>query len=85
MLASSGANVQPINPIVFIDSFRVPAWGCRRLLRLLGVTFEVRGVENIQHKSGGVVVINHQSAVDLGSKLFFSIVKFTRNTMEHVN
>ncbi|XP_055299735.1 1-acyl-sn-glycerol-3-phosphate acyltransferase alpha isoform X2 [Sitodiplosis mosellana] len=43
----------------------LPAWGCRLLLRALGVRYEVRGLENIQQKHGAVIVINHQSAIDL--------------------
>lgn len=41
---------------------------------MLGVTFEIRGIENIQKKTGGVVVMNHQSAIDLGSKRFFYFI-----------
>lgn len=50
------------------DIHRLPAWGCRLLLRALGVTYEVRGLENIQPNHGAVVVINHQSAIDLTGK-----------------
>lgn len=32
---------------------------------LLGVTYEIRGLENINKKKGGVTVLNHQSALDL--------------------
>jgi len=42
-----------------------PAWGCRFLLRILGVNYEVRGIENINKTKGGVVLMNHQSAIDL--------------------
>lgn len=42
-----------------------PAWGCRAILRLLGVTYEVRGVHHIRHDHGAVVLINHQSFIDL--------------------
>lgn len=59
----------PINRIVFTTNIhRLPAWGCRLLLRALGVTYEVRGLENIQKNHGTVVVINHQSAIDLTGK-----------------
>uniref|UniRef100_A0A336LPN0 1-acylglycerol-3-phosphate O-acyltransferase n=1 Tax=Culicoides sonorensis TaxID=179676 RepID=A0A336LPN0_CULSO len=33
--------------------------------KLLGITFEVRGLENIDKERGGVVVVNHQSALDI--------------------
>lgn len=45
--------------------FRWPACGCRLMLRALGVTYEMRGIENIQRDRGAVVLINHQSAIDL--------------------
>lgn len=43
----------------------MPAYGCVKLGRLLGVSFEVRGLENIERSKGAVVIINHQSAIDL--------------------
>ncbi|XP_011194917.1 1-acyl-sn-glycerol-3-phosphate acyltransferase alpha [Zeugodacus cucurbitae] len=43
----------------------IPAWGCRQLCKALGVTMEVRGLENIRTKHGAVVLINHQSFLDL--------------------
>uniref|UniRef100_A0A1A9UGP9 1-acyl-sn-glycerol-3-phosphate acyltransferase n=2 Tax=Glossina TaxID=44049 RepID=A0A1A9UGP9_GLOAU len=43
----------------------IPAWSCRQLCKALGVTMEVRGLENIRKDSGGVVLINHQSCLDL--------------------
>ncbi|XP_065357246.1 1-acyl-sn-glycerol-3-phosphate acyltransferase alpha [Calliphora vicina] len=42
-----------------------PAWACRQLCKGLGVTMEVRGLENIRKNSGSVVLLNHQSALDL--------------------
>ncbi|TMW39574.1 hypothetical protein DOY81_015346 [Sarcophaga bullata] len=42
-----------------------PAWGCRQLCKALGVTMEVRGMENIRKDNGSVVLMNHQSALDL--------------------
>ena len=42
-----------------------PAWGCRQLCKALGVTMEVRGLENIRKDNGSVVLMNHQSALDL--------------------
>lgn len=47
---------------------RMPAWGCRLLLQILGVTYEVRGLENINKSHGGVVLMNHQSGIDLAGK-----------------
>ncbi|XP_069696360.1 1-acyl-sn-glycerol-3-phosphate acyltransferase beta-like isoform X2 [Periplaneta americana] len=44
----------------------IPAWCERQLAKLLlGLTFEVRGHENIVQDSGSVVLINHQSALDI--------------------
>lgn len=31
----------------------------------MGLTFEVRGHDNIDRNKGGVVLINHQSGIDL--------------------
>lgn len=45
-----------------------PAWACRQLCKGLGVTMEVRGLENINKNTGGVVLMNHQSALDLLGK-----------------
>ncbi|XP_073824202.1 1-Acylglycerol-3-phosphate O-acyltransferase 2 [Musca autumnalis] len=42
-----------------------PAWGCRQLCKALGVTMEIRGLENIRKGHGSVVLMNHQSALDL--------------------
>lgn len=49
---------------------RGPAWACRQFLRLLGVSYEIRGTENIRKESGGVVLINHQSFIDLAGILY---------------
>ncbi|XP_012254396.2 1-acyl-sn-glycerol-3-phosphate acyltransferase beta [Athalia rosae] len=43
----------------------VPAWGARQIAKLLGMQFEVRGKENIVSDTGCVVLINHQSGLDL--------------------
>jgi len=43
----------------------LPAYGCVKLGKLLGIDFELRGLENIDRSKGGVVLINHQSALDL--------------------
>jgi lysophosphatidate acyltransferase len=33
---------------------------------MFGVTFSASGTENIDHQNGAIVLLNHQSAVDLG-------------------
>ncbi|XP_075226549.1 1-acyl-sn-glycerol-3-phosphate acyltransferase alpha-like [Lycorma delicatula] len=43
----------------------MPAWGARQISRLLGLKWELRGLENIVQNSGCVILINHQSALDL--------------------
>ncbi|XP_054742798.1 1-acyl-sn-glycerol-3-phosphate acyltransferase alpha [Anastrepha obliqua] len=43
----------------------IPAWGCRQLCKALGVTMMVQGLENIRVEHGAVVLINHQSFLDL--------------------
>lgn len=43
----------------------LPAWGARQISKLLGLQWEIRGVENVNQESGCVIVINHQSALDL--------------------
>lgn len=51
--------------IIWLDSSRLPAWGCTLLLQSMGLTYEVRGHNNIDRNKGGVVLINHQSGIDL--------------------
>ncbi|XP_071454954.1 1-acyl-sn-glycerol-3-phosphate acyltransferase alpha-like [Hetaerina americana] len=43
----------------------LPAWGSRQTAKILGLTWEIRGMENILKDDGGVVLINHQSCLDL--------------------
>ncbi|XP_058453578.1 1-acyl-sn-glycerol-3-phosphate acyltransferase alpha-like isoform X2 [Malaya genurostris] len=43
----------------------LPAYLCTKFGAMLGVSFEVRGKENIHRQHGGVVLMNHQSALDL--------------------
>jgi hypothetical protein len=43
----------------------LPAWSERQLSKLLGIKFEMRGHENIVQDSGCVVLMNHQSALDI--------------------
>lgn len=39
-------------------------------IRWLGVEYEIRGTENINVKNGGVVLLNHQSAIDIVCEFF---------------
>lgn len=56
---------------VFYILFRIPAWLLSKSTnKVLGVKYEVRGKENIIHDSGCIVLINHQSMLDLGGKIF---------------
>ncbi|XP_039288698.1 1-acyl-sn-glycerol-3-phosphate acyltransferase alpha isoform X2 [Nilaparvata lugens] len=43
----------------------LPSWGARQISKLLGLQWKVRGLENVVKDSGCVVIINHQSALDL--------------------
>lgn len=43
----------------------IPAWGITKVAKLIGITFRIRGKENIVKNTGCVVLINHQSALDL--------------------
>lgn len=52
-----------------------PAWGCRQLCKALGVTMEIRGLENIRKEHGSVVLMNHQSALDLCGGYTFVFIK----------
>lgn len=54
----------------FLFDCRMPAWSCRFILRLLGVTYEVKGLANINKTKGGIVLMNHQSALDLAGESF---------------
>ncbi|XP_037959663.1 putative 1-acyl-sn-glycerol-3-phosphate acyltransferase acl-2 [Teleopsis dalmanni] len=69
-LIGSGVIVLICIPFMFVRprDYRnalVPAWCCRQLCRALGVTMEVRGLENVRKENGSVVLMNHQSALDL--------------------
>jgi 1-acyl-sn-glycerol-3-phosphate acyltransferase len=44
---------------------RIPAWCIVQVGKVIGVSLEIQGVENINKDHGGVVLINHQSAIDL--------------------
>ncbi|XP_034473797.1 1-acyl-sn-glycerol-3-phosphate acyltransferase alpha [Drosophila innubila] len=43
----------------------VPSWCFVQLCKLMGISMEVRGVENVKRDHGSVVLMNHQSALDL--------------------
>lgn len=55
--------------------FRIPAAAVRACCKLLGITLKVEGLENIIRGTGSVVLINHQSMLDLIGKcnLYFFI------------
>lgn len=57
------------------SSIRIPAWCIVKIGQLIGASFEMKGLENINVKAGAVVVINHQSAIDLIGELSLSILK----------
>jgi lysophosphatidate acyltransferase len=44
---------------------RIPAWSIVQVGKLIGVSLEIQGLENINRNHGGVVFINQQSALDL--------------------
>lgn len=50
-------------------SFRFPAWCIVKIGQLIGASFEIQGLENINRMAGAVVVLNHQSAIDLIGEL----------------
>ncbi|XP_014249050.1 1-acyl-sn-glycerol-3-phosphate acyltransferase alpha-like isoform X2 [Cimex lectularius] len=43
----------------------MPAWGARQISKILGLNFEIRGHKNIVQDVGSIVLINHQSCLDL--------------------
>lgn len=43
----------------------MPSRGCILLGRLFGVVYELRGLENIDKTKGGVMLVNHQSSLDI--------------------
>jgi lysophosphatidate acyltransferase len=55
-----------------------PAWCIVQVGKFIGVSFEVQGIENINRDKGGVVLINHQSGLDLIGKKF----NFQKNIFE---
>lgn len=55
--------------------YSLPAFINRWLIRAFGVSFEVRGIENIRKDHGSVVIMNHQSLIDLSGKVRFCVSK----------
>ncbi|KOC69133.1 1-acyl-sn-glycerol-3-phosphate acyltransferase alpha, partial [Habropoda laboriosa] len=43
----------------------VTAWCIRQCCKFIGLTYRVRGKENIVNESGSVILVNHQSALDM--------------------
>ncbi|KAL7028434.1 hypothetical protein ACKWTF_005829 [Chironomus riparius] len=43
----------------------IPAWCIVKVGEFLGLTFEIQGIENLNQNEGSVVLVNHQSAIDL--------------------
>jgi lysophosphatidate acyltransferase len=43
----------------------VPAWFLVQAAKLTGTEYEVTGIENVNRETGGIVLINHQSAIDM--------------------
>lgn len=56
---------------MFVLFVRIPAWCIVKVGQFLGASFEIQGLENIKRDSGGIVLINHQSAIDLIGELNF--------------
>lgn len=48
----------------------MPARGVITIAKIIGINFHFRGKENIVKDSGCVVLINHQSSLDLCGKIF---------------
>lgn len=51
--------------MIVVSLFSIPAWCIVKVGQLIGASFEIQGLENVNRKSGGVVLINHQSGIDL--------------------
>lgn len=54
----------------FVISFyyRIPAYFLRLTARFLGIRWTVQGLENVDDSRGAVVLLNHQSSLDLYGK-----------------
>lgn len=49
---------------------------------MLGITYEFRGLENIDTKKGGVTILNHQSGLDLICKNFIDYFQHFNNLIK---
>lgn len=49
--------------------YRIPAFFLRCFARILGLRWKVRGLENVDNSRGAVVLLNHQSSLDLYGEL----------------
>lgn len=49
----------------------------QKVVKLVGLTFEIRGKENIVHDSGSIIVTNHQSLLDMAGKYIHYFVTFS--------
>lgn len=45
--------------------FSFAAYCVSNVTRLLGITYEVHGTENVRLDSGGIIMLNHQGCLDL--------------------
>lgn len=64
--------------------FSFPAWCIIQVGKVLGVEFELQGIENIDREKGGIVLINHQSALDLIGEFFGEFPKLLRLTIQNI-
>lgn len=48
-----------------LHHFRLPAWSLKQAGKFLGLKFVVNGKENIVQNSPCIVLINHQSIIDM--------------------
>lgn len=53
--------------------------GTRFVMWLMGLTYEVRGEQHINRKKGGVIVINHQSGIDLAGWIKYYQIFFAKH------
>lgn len=64
MITCTLARYLNVYPVFFVVCSG-PAWGICQLFGWFGVTYEIRGEQHIRRRSGAVVLINHQSFIDL--------------------
>lgn len=66
--------------IFALTSYRIPAALLRISARMLGIRWSVRGLQNVDNSRGAVVLLNHQTSLDLyGTNvlLFLSVNSLT--------